>query len=457
MGPRASGVIARLARRAAALLMASAALSASAALRAPLHAQELLTLDDALGQARVNNLTLRRSATDVEIARNNNTAGNAGQLPKVDLTASYAGAFNNARQTLSSGDIINRDNAASNNVNSGLGATWTVFDGFRSSTQRDRLRGLQTLAEESYTSDDEQLAAQVVRAYYDVVQQQRVLAVANEGLAVSRARLENVQLKYQVGESSKRDLLQARVDLNADSSAMLRQASTLRNSKTGLNLLMQRAPDADFTVPDTIVVATDLDLETLRKEALTANATIREARSRASLARLDLSTAESGRYPKLGLSLGYNFLMTDAQTGQVINNRTNGLAYGITASMNLFDGFNTSRETENARLGIAAGELAVREAEEQTNADLARAYTSYRNRLELMALEEDNVEIARENLDLAFDRYRVGTLIPVELREAQNAYVSAEGRLVSARYDAKLAETELLRLSGRLKRGSAAD
>jgi len=413
-------------------------------------AQERLTLDRALAIAKENNYTIRRAANDVAIAGNNNTLGNAGFLPRIDLTAGYNGTLNNVNQRYATGDIINRTGAASNTLNSGLGATWTVFDGFRMFAQRDRLAELQALATTDQRSTVETTASDVIKAYYDIVQQQNVLGVIAQSVALSNDRVANVDLKYQVGENSKRELLQAKVDLNADRSALLRQQAMVANAKTTLNQLLARDGATDFTVADSIDLTTDLAYEELRRDAVERNSDLQAARTAQNLAKIDLRSARTGIYPTVGLTLGYNLLQNDAQTGQIASNRNMGLSYGITASINLYNGLNTSRETENAEIAIQSSDFIYAEIQEQVEAELLRAYQSYRNSLEVVALEQENLGLARENFSLAQERYRVGVLIPVELREAQNALVEAESRLVSAQYDAKLAETDLLRLSGRL-------
>jgi outer membrane protein TolC len=418
----------------------------------PAAAQERLTLDQALAIARAGNHAIQRSANDVRIAENNNTLGNAGYLPKLDITAGYNGALSNVNQKLTSGDIVTRSNAASNTLTSGLALTWTVFDGFRMNAERERLTALQTLAGAGKRETEETTSADVINAYYDIVQQQRVLEVAREAVMLSRDRVGNVDLKYKVGENSKRELLQAKVDLNADSSAVLRQEAVVANAKITLNQILARDRSTAFTVADSIDIDTGLDYETLRREALASNSLLQTARVAQSLAQVDLRSAKADRYPTVGVILGYNLLQNDAQTGQVASNRNLGLTYGLTASMNLYDGLNTDRETENAKIAIESSDITYTEAREQVEADLLKAYGNYRNRLDVVALEQENLALARENFSLAQERYKVGVLIPLELREAQNALVAAESRLVSARYDAKLAETELLRLSGRLAR-----
>jgi outer membrane protein len=422
------------------------------ALPAALRGQELLTLDAALGMALDSNRTVRLAANEAAIARNNYTRGNAGFLPRLDLTATAGGNLNNTRQELSSGEIIHRSGASSSSMTTGLGLTWTVFDGFRMFRQYDALKLEQEYEEIEVSRTREIVSAQVIRAYYEVVVEQMSLKVLAATVATSEDRVNNVQLKYEVGENSKRELLQAKVDLNADRSTLLRQGVTLANAKIALNALLARDPATQFTVIDTIVIAKGLVYDELWREALASNRAIRQAQVARSLAEIDRKLVSSARYPRVGINLGYNLAQTDNQVGNVASNRNAGLAYGLTASMNLFDGFNTNREEENAEIRIQSSAIELAEAEQAAQSELLAAHTNYLNRIDVVALERDNVALARENLDLALERYKVGSIIPLELREAQNAYVEAESRFLSATYDAKLAETELLRLSGRLGR-----
>jgi len=70
--------------------------------------------------------------------------------------------------------------------------------------------------------------------------------------------------------------------------------------------------------------------------------------------------------------------------------------------------------------------------------------------VELAELEYLNLEVAQENEEIAFERYRIGKSNPLELREAQNNRLNAEVRYLETRNTAKIAGIELQRLSGLL-------
>jgi len=385
-------------------------------------AQGVLTLEEAQQIARNNNGAVRIAQTDVAIAKNN-------------------GSITNTAQEYRTGETVNRTGATATGYNAGVGIHWTAFDGYRMFNAYDQLRKREEIATAGLESATEEVAWRVAAAWYDVVRQQQQLRVLRQSVEMSEARLGLVKMKYEVGENSKRELLPATVDLNTDRSAALRQEATLGNAKAALNLLLARDPATVFTVPDEALI---------RQESLAANRRLRAANIARQLAGLGLEEARAGYYPQLGLNLGYNFTSSSAEASFISSNTSNGLSYGATASLNLFDGFNTSRQMENAQIAIEAAELEYQDAERAVISELAQAFTTWRSRLELVRLERENVGIAQQSLEIAQERFNVGTIIPLELRESQTALTDAKSRLLGVLYDAWLSQMGIQRLRGKL-------
>ena len=67
-------------------------------------------------------------------------------------------------------------------------------------------------------------------------------------------------------------------------------------------------------------------------------------------------------------------------------------------------------------------------------------------------LEEESIFLARENVSILFQVYRLNSTTLIQLKEAEKSLAEAYNRLIAARYATKLAETELLRLRGDLVR-----
>jgi outer membrane protein TolC len=133
------------------------------------------------------------------------------------------------------------------------------------------------------------------------------------------------------------------------------------------------------------------------------------------------------------------------------SSRSYDLTYGLTLSFDVFDGLNRRRRLENAAVRQRTAELVVEDVRTQLTADLTSAFTNYRNRLELVALERENLEATSANVAIALERFELGEITSVELREVQEQLIQAESRLLAAQFEAKQAEITLLQLSGQLR------
>ncbi|MDH7504342.1 MAG: TolC family protein [Verrucomicrobiota bacterium] len=118
--------------------------------------------------------------------------------------------------------------------------------------------------------------------------------------------------------------------------------------------------------------------------------------------------------------------------------------------MDIFDGYNRKREKTNALIEIENRRIQFRDVEQEVRGDLLTIYYAYENNLRLLRLEEQNLEAARENLEIALERYKLGNLSGLELREVQKSLLDAEERLISVKYQTKLAEISLKQISRRI-------
>ena len=347
----------------------------------------------------------------------------------------------------------------SNLFNSNVTLGWTIFDGFGMFIAYDRLRTLRTQQQVISRATVEETVENVSNAYFAVVREAGKIRSLEEALAIGQARVDLTQAQVEVGVAAKVELLTARVDYNADRSQLLQQREALQTAKIQLNTLLGRPASVDFSPADSIVVDRNLADAPLRAQLTAANPRLQEARLGVDVAAYDRRLAHSNRYPTVGVLAGYGLnrnINSAAFAGTTLTNSTNqtfGLNYGLTASVPIFSGNNIRRLEQNARVAEESSQIRLQQTTQQLDADLAQAYQRYQNRLELLLLEEANIALARQNVRIALERYRLGLLTPLALREAQRSQLDAANRLLDIRYDAKQAETALRRLSGGLVQG----
>jgi outer membrane protein TolC len=205
---------------------------------------------------------------------------------------------------------------------------------------------------------------------------------------------------------------------------------------------------------DTIPLNTRLTLDSIQGSIVTTNPQLLLAQKNIDIAGLALKERRAERYPTVSFNSAYNFSRTNNNT--VINqfqplfNQNHGFNYGLTASIPIFNGYITRRNIRAAELNIEYNQLQFKQNLAQINTSVATAYRDYDLYQQTLALEEDNIKLVRENLFIARERYRLGVSTYLEMRLAEQSLADATNRLIQARYNAKVAEIELLRLRGDL-------
>ncbi|MBD2770413.1 TolC family protein [Hymenobacter sp. BT664] len=416
-----------------------------------------LSLQQAITEALQHNYGVLIARKDEQIAENNVTRGNAGQLPVVNGNFTRTFSINNVRQESSARpEPSTADRAQSNLLNASVAATWTIFDGLGMFIAYDRLKTLRGQQQALTRAALEETVEAVTNAYYDVVRQAGKIISLEEALKIGQARLDLTRARVDVGVSAKVEVLTAQVDYNADRSLLLQQQQALAAAKIALNNLLGRPPGVEFEPSDSLIVTRDLREEVVTAGIRANNPRLLQARLGVDVAAYDRRLVRASRFPQVGLTTGYglNRNVNGAAFfgSQLVTNtgRTYGLNYGVVASVPIFDGLNIRRQEQNARVAEEQRKLSLAQTSLQLDADAATAFAQYQNFLQLLDLEEANIRLARQNVDIALERYRLGLLTPLVLREAQRSQLDAEVRLLDIRFQAKQAETALRRLSGSL-------
>lgn len=420
------------------------------------YAQQVdtLTIQQAIKIGLENNFALRIANNELEIAKNNNTLGNAGFLPTITADAALNKRVQDNKTIFAAGTIPDRNDlgAETTVTNYGVDATWTIFDGLSMFATADQLELENQISDLEARLMLESVLSDIIITYYQIVGQQQVYEVLNSTLEVSSERIRIAETKLDLGSGSKYDLLQAQADYNADRAALIRSGTGLKQAKVLINQILANSVQENFNVQSSIDLAEPIEVETLQAMAATQNLDLMVSRLIEESASTEIKEITGEWFPEIALGAGYRYNRTEASQGFSELNETSGINYGITARVNLFDGFNKKRRRQNAGIQLKNEQLRIQEQQLLIRSEIAQIYEEYLDAVELISLESENLNINRESLDIALERYRLGTINAVELREAQLSLLNAENRLISAKIEAKISETELLRLSGQLLR-----
>lgn len=419
-----------------------------------IRAQQPLTVEQAIATALANNYDILLSRNDSLLAELDYSYANYAFFPRLNANAGYNLTSNNSKQVLADGSKRERDGIRSNNLAASINLNWTLFDGMKMFATKKRLGQMVELGELQVKNQVITTVSEVMRTYYDLVRQQQQLKATEETMQLSEERLKLAQYKFDIGTGAKPDVLQAQIDLNAQKSSYLTQQTNIIKTKEVLNQLLAIPVDNDFLVLDTIPITTGLLLDSIQNGLTGINPQLLLIQKSLDIAQLSLQERRAERFPTVSFNSAYNFNRTDNKS--VINpfqplfNQNRGLNYGLTATIPIFNGYNTRRLIKAAELDIEYQQLQYKRSLAGITTSITNAYKDYDLSKRTLLLEEENIKLVRENLFIARERYRLGISTFLEMREAQRSLEEANNRLIQARFNTKTAEIELLRLRGDL-------
>jgi len=413
-------------------------------------AQDILTLDRAIEIGLSNNYGINIAKNAQQISANNATPGNAGMLPRIDANAGFGYQISNAYVTNISGVELKNASANSNLAVAGINLNWTLFDGLKMFITYDKLKKLEEIGDLGVKISVENTLAGIMISYYDIIRQEKQTAIMKEQVGISQFRLDLARLKFETGSGSELELLKAKVELNADIANLSSQKTVSVNSLATLNELMARDVTLLFDVRDTILLHYRLNYDSLRTGMKEANRNLLLYNRNMELSGLNVKAARAVQWPVLGMTTGINYSNASSEASITNYNRNFGAIIGVTAYMNIFNGLNLQREYRNAKVSYASSEIEIKQYENKLDAYLLKIYNEYINQLELLTFEQQNVELAQKNMEIAKESFKVGSISSLQLREIQRNLLSADTRLVEAEFRTKLTETALLLLSGKL-------
>ena len=419
-----------------------------------LFSQNKLTVEQAITATIENNYDIQLLRNDSISYALNKSYARAAFLPRVNATTGLVYNNNNQKQKLADGSKRESKGIRSNNLSGSVQLNWTVFDGFKMFATRDKLSQFVLLGELNIKNQMVISVATVINNYYNIVRQKQLLKAIEEHMSINEDRVKLAEKKLSVGLGAKPELLQGKVDLNAQKAARLNQQTVIDQLKEQLNQLMNVEMNTRYEVVDTITFKDDIIIADILATVETTNPQLLVTKKNIDIGKLTLKERKAERYPVVSFNSAYNYSKTNNQT--VINtftplyNRNNGFNYGVGITIPIFNGFNVKRQILQAQLDINWLNISYKNQKSKIDLGITNAFKDYELQKKTLALEEENILLAKENVFISLERLRLGITTYMELRETQKSLELAYDRLIAARYNTKLAETELLRLKGDL-------
>jgi outer membrane protein TolC len=415
---------------------------------------KLLTLEEAIATALQNNYDIQLSKNDSAVAALDYSFRNAAFLPRINGNLGTNFNNNNQKQKFVDGTERKLNDIRSNNYAAAIQLNWVLFDGLKMFATRDKAKEFVKLGELGIKNQMVNTIASVITGYYAIVRQKQQLKAIEEQMSLSRERVKLAQYKLDIGAGTKPDVLQSKVDFNAQKAIQLNLETNTDQLKEQLNQLMNADVNSKYDVSDSIPINMQVALADVQNNIENNNPLLLIAQKNIAIAGFTLKERKAERFPIVTLNSGYNFNRNNNKATvnpfQPLFSRNYGRTIGFTVSIPILNNFTTKRLIKQAELDIQYQQLLYNNQKSIVSLNIINAYQNYELQKRALALEEENILLAKENVDIVFQVYKLNSTTLIQLKEAEKSLGDAYNRLIAARYSTKLAETELLRIKGDL-------
>lgn len=418
--------------------------------------QEVLTTDKAIEIALENNYGIRLAANMVEIAQNNASILNTGELPSFALNsnAGYGATGSELRYNAEGVPGSSTWLVHGLDVSASVSGSYLIYNFGNRELKKQKLQETLKLAGLEQRKTIENSIYAVLANYYYLAQIGENLVAQEEVLRISRDRINRIQLQNQFGRNNRLAILNAEVDMNRDSIDLMNLIQQLDNQKRDLNFLLGRAVDNSFSVDPSINFIEGLTLNQLLEEALSNNVDLSVADQDIAMSRLDMKINENSLKPAITANGSLGLLgAANSPKASIKNQFVTDFALGVGLSWNIFDGGYKKVRDGNLKIMLDNQEILREQKSAEIKLNIHNAWETFQNQLYLMKVEERNMETAQLNFERTSEQFKLGQVSSIEFRQAQLNQLSAQLSYNRAKLNAKLSELTLLLNSGRILEG----
>ena len=426
-----------------------------------IQSQENLSKEEALAIALEQNFGILISRNTTEIEKNNSSLLNSGYLPSVALSSggNYTGsdaeiAF--PEQVDDQGNPIpNRvfEDQETQRFNAGINVNYTLFDGLGRKYTYKRLKEQYALSELQLRETIEFTILQLFEVYFNIAQLTESNAILQDNLAVSQERQKRAEYAFIHGQGNKLAVLNAQVDVTNDSINLIQTKQQLDNAKRDLNLLLNQPMEQAYSVDLSVNFVPEIQIESWLETAAENNVVLLKQERNYQINAYDIKIRQSGYLPTLGLVGSYGWNLNKSPASAFFpgtNNTTYSVGIGASLSWNLFDSGRTLTQVKNAKIALENQKIQEEETLLTFERNLRNAQQNYQNAVNIYTIQNKQVETGKYNFDRSQAQYKLGSITAIEFRQAQINLRNAQVQRAVTKYQAKLAELNLIQLSGQL-------
>ena len=325
-----------------------------------------------------------------------------------------------------------------------------LYDGGKWWTQIEQAGALEEaargqLAEQRLTSELEGL-----RRFYELYRAQKTLEVLEANAKRSVEQIDRAQALFDAGRAGKNDTLAAQVNLGNDRISVVRQRSRISSAQADLaSWLARDAGDelvATETAPTTPPAAPSYAMAV--QQAHQARPLLGALAKQVKSSELAITIVRAGYRPRVALSGTVGRQAPTVDPFFTDPSKQNYVSGGVVVQWDIFNGYLTDVQTQQAELQRSAATLNLAQATREIDADVKKALALLEANLGSLAIATENRVVAEQALALAEDRFKAGAGSTLDVRDAQLKLTQAELVVVESRVDVDIARAGLSRVLG---------
>ncbi|MFH0856067.1 MAG: TolC family protein [Candidatus Omnitrophota bacterium] len=408
----------------------------------------LFSLRDAIGIAYKNNKDIQMQEYSLRVASADILGAKSAFLPKLDFDAGYT--HNGA--VLSSTAVTKKDigvfTGYKNNNNMGLSVSDTIYSGGANiAALRQAGVGLKE-QNETLRATRLNVELEAKRLYYGLLLAYETRRIAGNLVEQAKGHYEEVNNNFKQGTSSRFDVLQSKVQVSLLLPQLINAENSIKLIMAEMNKLLGLKVSGKVVIKDRLFYDPfEIKEEDFLREAYLNDPEMILKALGIDMGKWAIKYARAGWLPQVEANAGYSYQSNNL--GDMFNNRHNNWNVGFAVRLAIFDGFSTKAKVDAARARYQQAVLGKESFADQVAVDIRQACLDLAQASSIIQSQEDNLQDAKEALNISYVRYNNGVGINLDVLDAQVSLANVEKNLAEGIYDYLMAQARLDRIMGR--------
>ena len=416
------------------------------------NSQEVLDLKKATAITLENNLNIKISENFEKISDNNTSFLNSGYLPTISARSNFIKSNQNVEIKTPSGLEGTLENIESDSNSANISMNFIIVDGAGRKFNYRKSKELFNKSKLEVVEVIENTIFQLYTVYFEACRLIEEQSIYKNNLDISQSRLDRKRLELEYGQSTSLEVLNAEVDFKNDSINYLNTISNLSNVKRDLNLIMNVDSEEIFELITEVNFLEFKELNDAYSGAKENNTSLKIDDKNVSISKNEVMATKSTYLPTIGLigSYGWNESINDNPYAFFNKNINDGFSGGVSLSWDIFNSGRKIIANKNAKIKYENSKI---EKERKMNLffnELNSIYQTHTNNLYIFEVQEKNLETNKLNFDRNLEQYKLGRLSSIQFRDAQLKLQRAELQKNTSKYNTKISELALMKISGQI-------